>query len=368
MKENPIQTKSETFWPIFLKASLLSLALAAIMLIITAFGIGIWGFGKLNSFAKLANTSISELKTTIETGWNMPVSHTNYKKNILLLGLDSLESRPGSPALTDTIMLLSLDLKSGQISRISLPRDLWSSKYQTRINALYFYGQEKYPQEPQRFAQETIQDLTGVDIHHTIVISMDSVTKIIDILGGIEVYVEQGFTDTQFPRPNVDVTKVFNPKELYQTITFEEGAQHMNSERVLQFIRSRKAEDDQGTDLARSQRQQIVIYSIFEKLNNLHPLKDATILAELFRYYNNNYSRQFSIEEGIATIKTILPVRKNINFSSSSLSIYPEDKFGVITNPPTYKYSGEWVYEILDKEVFKKEILEKLNIPTEGQN
>lgn len=362
MKETQPASKSSTFWTILLKATLLSLAFATIMLFITALGVGIWGFSKLSNFAEQADTSVAELKNTLETGLETPVTHTNYKKNILLLGLDSLESRPGSPALTDTIILLSLDLKSGQISRISLPRDLWSSEYKTRINALYFYGQEKYPKEPQRFAKETIQDLTDVDIHHTIVISMDTVTQIIDILGGVKVDVQQGFTDTQFPKSNVDVSRVFDPDKLYETVTFNEGVQNMTGERVLQFIRSRKSGDDEGDDLARSQRQQLIISSTFEKLNNLNPLKNTQMLAELFKYYNSNYSSQFSIEEGVATIRAILPIREEITFTSSSLSVYPEDKLGVITNPPTYKYSGEWVYEIINEEKFKNEILEKLNL------
>jgi LCP family protein required for cell wall assembly len=360
MKET--NSKSETFWPIFLKASLLSLLFAIIMLAITAFGVGIWGFNKLNNFTKTADTSIAELKTTLKTGWNTQATHTDYKKNILLLGVDSLESRPGSPALTDTVMILSLNLKSGEISRISLPRDLWSEDYKTRINALYFYGQDKYPERPEQFAEEVVEDLTGVDVHHTIVISIESVTEIIDILGGIEIDVEHGFTDTQFPRSDVDVTKIFDPEKLYQTISFDKGIQKMDGERVQQFIRSRKSENDEGDDIARSERQQLVLYSILQTITNFDLLKNTETLAELYKYYNANFSQQFSVKEGISSIKAILPVRENLSFISNSISIYPEDKFGVITNPPTYKYSGEWVYEIRDRYAFRDEILEKLNI------
>ncbi|MBU1085877.1 LCP family protein [Patescibacteria group bacterium] len=359
---------SPTAGSIFLKATLLSLAFATIMLFITAFGVGIWGFNKLYNFAKLANTSIGELKTTFNIGWNSPVTKSNDKKNFLILGVDSLEARPGSPALTDTIILLSLDIKSGQISTIPLPRDLWSNKYLTRINALYYYGQDKYPSQPEKFAKETIEDLTGISIHHTIVVSINSVTDIIDILGGVEVDVKTGFTDSQFPRPNVDVTIVKDPAKLYQTVVFEEGKQNMDGERVLQFIRSRKSGDDQGHDLARAERQQLVISTLVKRFQNFELLRDEKTLAELYKYYHKNFAQQFSIEEGIATIREILPIKNSITFKNNSISVFPDDKNGVITNPPTYKYKGEWIYEIRDENNFKNEIQDKLNlIPSEQQ-
>ena len=355
-------TPTPTATSIFIKATILSLAFAFIMLFFTAIGVGIWGFNKLNNFAKLADTSVSKLKTTFESGWKFSVTNSNDKKNFLILGVDSLETRPGSPGLTDTIMLVSLDIKSGKISTIPLPRDLWSSKYLTRINALYFYGQEKYPTEPQKFVHETIEDLTGVTIHHTIVISIDSVADIVDMLGGVEVDVKTGFIDSQFPRPNVDVTVVTDPTKLYQTIVFAEGPQTMDGERVLQFIRSRKSGDDQGDDLARTERQQLVISALVKRFQNFELLKDEKTLAKLYKYYNKNFAKQFSVEEGIATIKKILPIRDSITFTSNALSVFPEDSNGVITNPPTYKYKGEWVYEIRDEDNFRSEIQDKLNL------
>ncbi len=352
---------------IFVKATLLSLAFALIMLFITALGIGVWGYNKLNNFAKLADTSIGELKTTFESGWNSPVTNSDNKKNFLILGVDSLVSRPGSPALTDTMMLLSLDIKTGKISTLPLPRDLWSSKYQTRINALYFYGQERFPTEPQKFVQETIQELTGVTIHHTVVISIDSVAEIIDMIGGVEIDVKTGFTDSQFPRSNVDVTVVKDPAKLYQTIVFEAGPQTMDGERVLQFIRSRKSGDDQGDDIARAERQQLVISALIKRSQNFELLKEEKTLAELYKYYNKNFSQQFSVQEGVATIRELLPVKSNISFNGHSLSVFPEDPNGVITNPPTYKHKGEWIYEIRDEDNFRNEIQDKLNVLPENQ-
>lgn len=354
--------KISTAKSIFFKATLLSLFFTFIMLFVTALVVGAWGFFKINNFAHLADTNLPELKTTLEEGWNKEVTQTNFKKNFLILGLDTLDTRPGSPALTDTILLLSLDLKTGEISSLPLPRDLWSQEFQTRINALYFYGQERYPEKPEEFAEQTISELAGIKIHHTIVLSMNAVAKIVDIFEGVEIDVEHGFTDTEFPVSNVNVTEVSDPKILYQTIIFEKGEQTMNGERVLQFIRSRKSGDNEGDDLARAKRQQLVISSLIKRVKSFSVLRDEKILAALYKFYDKDFSKQFSIQEGLATLKTIFPLRNSIEFSSGKLSVYPDSETGVITNPPTYKYKGEWVYEIIDINLFRSEVHQNLNL------
>ncbi len=354
--------KLPTAGKLFLKATLLSFVIAVIMLFVTAIGIAIWGFNKANNFAKQADTNLTELKDTIQESLETTPIATNSKKNILLLGVDTLNTRPNNPALTDTIMLISFDLKTGQVSTLSLPRDLWSEEYQTRINALYFYGKDKIPEKPEEFATQTISKLTGVPIHHTIILSLNTVADIIDILGGIEIDVQQGFVDSKFPRPDVDVTKVTNPELLYKTVEFKKGKQLMNSEQALEFIRSRKASNDQGTDNARSSRQQQVIDALINSIQALNPLKDTEKLAKLYKYYNQHFADQLSIQELITTLKTVLPIKEEVTFNKSLLSIYPENKFGVITNPPTYKYHGEWVYEITNLANFKEEVQTKLNL------
>lgn len=354
------EIKVPTAGMIFLKATLLSLVFALVLLFITAIGVGIFAYVKLQQFAHSAGTTVPELREIVSTGLNTQPDQTDNRKNILLLGLDTLEYRPGSPALTDTVMLASLDLGTGKVTTLSLPRDLWIADYQTRINALYFYGQERYPDEPERFPTEVIEQLVGIPIHHTIVLSFEEVAALIDTFGGIEIDVPTAFTDTQFPNPDVDVTQVSDPKILYQTISFETGLQTMSGEKALQYMRSRKSGDEEGTDIARGNRQQQVIEAVIQRVSQLHPTKDTQLLADLFALYRSTYDKQFPITQAIGTIKTLLPVKDSISFKSTAISIYPEDPQGVITNPPVQKYKGQWVYEIRNPELFAKEVQHKL--------
>ena len=346
---------------IFFKATLLSLLFALVMLVVTGLGVAFFGYYKLNQFAHSAGTSIPEFKTLVKTAIATPPKQTDGYKTILLLGVDSVANKPDSPELTDTMLLLSLNMKTGEINTLSLPRDLWAVAYQTRINALYEYGQEKYPQRPEQFPEEVISELTGIHIDHTVTLSLQTVAKIIDILGGIEVDVQESFTDTQFPREDVDIAKVTDPAQLYETLTFNSGVQKMDGTTVLKYIRSRKSADlSQGTDIARSERQQQVISALISRIKNFSPTKDMNVLAKLYVLYTDTFEQQFSKQEAISTLNYLRPHLETISLNSHTLSIYPENKNGVITNPPVSKYKGQWVYEIRDSKKFQTEVQAKL--------
>ena len=340
---------------IFIKATLLALSFAFVMLLITGVGIGIWGYTKVQTLFTESGISYQEMKTLVSEGLANEPKQTNGVTTVLLLGLDSLETRPGSPQLTDTIMLIFINYADGTISTLPLPRDIWSTEFKTKINALYFYGQERYPDEPERFSREVIAELTGTSIDYTVVITMDQVSTIIDTLGGVNVDVPHAFTDTQFPRSDVDVTQVTDPNLLYQTISFKTGPQILSGEQALQYMRSRKSGDDEGDDNARGARQQLIIQSLANTAQSKAVLTNLKLIGTLLRYYQETYSQYMSLSEGISIATKLFEQPEGISFVSRSLPILPENQDGVLINPPIKKYSV-WVYEIVDKTAFQNYI------------
>lgn len=354
---------SSNLFYLFLKTNLLALFFASIMLFMTAIAIGIWGYSKYQRFANTAEINIIELRKTLEKGWTQEPMATNGYKNILLLGVDSLTGRGNVPPLTDTMMLLTINLKTGQVNTLPFPRDLWSEKYQTKINALYFYGQERFPNKPEQFTEETLEELTGIEIHHTLVVSLDKLEELIDTVGGVTIDIPVGFTDDEFPRPNIDVTIERDPKILYQTVTFEPGNQTLSGERALQYIRSRHSEGDEGTDISRGARQQLVIKALVAQLMNFDQyLKQPELAGELYKFYDENFASAFSLEEAIATAKKLLPVRDQIELQSHQFSTTKEDPTnGLLDNPrPSYLYQNQWVYTIKNEANFKLAVQEML--------
>lgn len=347
---------------LFLKAQLFVLFFLSIFFGLTALGLGAIAYGKFRQFSSASGLSLTQAKDIVEQGWNQTPTSTNSRVNFLILGLDSLKTRGDVPPLTDTMMLVSLNLSNGQVNTLSFPRDLWHEGYQTRINALYFYGQERYPAHPEQFSKEVLSEMTGVPIHYTVVLSFEQVSQLIDLLGGVEIDVPTAFADESFPRTDVDVTVVKDPKLLYKTVSFAQGKQVMSGEKALEYMRSRKSGDDEGTDVARGARQQLVLDSVLAKLKQKDTLTNPQLLGSIYKYYEQNFAKIVGPSEAIALAKALYPVRNQITTTNHNISIYPDDEAGVIFHPEPRKYKGEWIYVIKDAQLFMSFVQDKLSI------
>jgi anionic cell wall polymer biosynthesis LytR-Cps2A-Psr (LCP) family protein len=169
MKNQTHWTKKKLFFLII--EIWLGVFILSVLSVVVALGVfyNTWWY-RFKLHAKLTDRTAIEL---VRTGLNTPVTQENGRKNILLLGTDALANREGDPVLTDTMILFSLNLTNGTLTAISLPRDLWSVEYKTKINSLYEYGKDRYPDEPERFPTEVITQMTNVPVHHTIVLSLE---------------------------------------------------------------------------------------------------------------------------------------------------------------------------------------------------
>ncbi len=347
---------------LFLKAQLFVLFFLFIFLALTALGLSAIAYGKFRQFSVTSGLSLNEVKQILDQGWQKEPVSSEGKINFLVLGLDSLKTRGDSPPLTDTMMMVSLNVNSGNINTITFPRDLWHEGYQTRINALYFYGQEKYRDNPEKFPTEVLSEMTGVPIHHTVVVSFEQVSEFIDLLGGVEVDVPTAFVDESFPRSDVDVTVVTDPKLLYKTVSFAQGKQIMTGEQALEYMRSRKSGDDEGTDIARGARQQLVLDSVLAKLRQKDTLTNPKLLGSIYQYYEQNFAKILSPSEMVSIGKALYPLRNQISTQSHNISIYPEDENGVIFHPEPRKHKGEWIYLVRDQGPFTSFVQNKLGL------
>ena len=323
---------------------------------------GFYLYQHTRPFWQVSELSPPGLYRLIKTEINQPPVSDDGKINFLLLGTDSLITRGDVPPLTDSIILLSFDLNSGNIRQLPLPRDLWLTEYKTKINALLAYGYERNPTNPSEFPTTVISELVGAPIHHTLIISLDSLEQLIDVLGGVEVTVEEAFTDDQFPRPDVDIKTVTDPQLLYQTVSFAAGLQVMSGERALQFIRSRHSAGNQGSDDARSIRQQQVFKAILTKISNLkYWWRNPAQLGRFYRWYLDTYQANLPISEIIRIGGQIIQNKHIPKLSATQLSIQAGQTQGVLVHPyPSRIYQNQWVYLISDVDKFKQEIDNKL--------
>ena len=186
--------------------------------------------------------------------------------NVLLIGIggEAHIVKEGND-LADSIMLVSLKPSTKQVALISIPRDLYVriGHFGThRINAAHDIGNTaNYPGDGPGLLADTVSQLTGQPIHAFVRIDFAAFEKIIDQLGGIDVYVHRPFYDYLFKDG------------------FQAGWQHMNGDRALRYARYRYVRGAEGNNFARELRQQQVIGAIRDRIHNLKPQEALKLVA-----------------------------------------------------------------------------------------
>lgn len=277
------------------------------------------------------------------------ISAIEGRTNILILGKGG--SGHEGPDLTDTILFASLKEKPAFISLISLPRDIWITQLRTKLNSVYYWGNQKQPpvqrtSGPEEtgggliLAKSTVEEVLGQPVQYGIVIDFSGFKEIIDVLGGIDVDVQNSFTDNDFPiagRENDLCGGDPTYRCRYESITFNKGLQKMGGETALKFVRSRHAEGDEGTDLARAARQEQVITAIKNKVLSREILLNLGKLVALKAAVLESIETDITPETAAILARWFLEGRENINSTVLSEEL--------LDNPPKLpKYDNLYVF------------------------
>jgi LCP family protein required for cell wall assembly len=178
--------------------------------------------------------------------------------NFLLIGSDK---RPGGSFRTDTMVVVVLWPKNGQVSMISIPRDLWiyiPTVGMQRINTAYQSGEiYGYGGGGPGLLRDAIAYNLGIRIDHTAMVEFDGFRRIVDTLGGVDVPVACSYTDWHLIDPSYDPYNENN----WSLYTVNAGVTHMDGDLALWYARSRQ----KSNDFDRGRRQQEVLRAIFAR-------------------------------------------------------------------------------------------------------
>ncbi len=164
--------------------------------------------------------------------------------NILLMGIDQRPDQDPDTARTDTLILLTIDPQSATAGMMSIPRDLYvplPNRGQDRINTAHVYG------GPQ-FAMQTVEYNFGIPVHHFARVNFNALVRLVDLVGGIDIYVSQDINDQAFP----------NDSYGYDPFAISAGWHHMDGATALKYARTRHG----SSDFERMRRQQQVIMAL----------------------------------------------------------------------------------------------------------
>ncbi len=229
------------------------------------------------------------------------------RTNILILGVGGGEHE--GAALTDTMLIVSINTSDGKISLLSLPRDIWSDMLRDKINTAYYYGEEKKSGGGLTLAQVTVEDITGLKIPYSIRLDFQAFVEIINVFGGIDINVPVAFTDPLYPIPGKEKeTCPGDPTNgcVYQEVHFDAGMQHMDGERALVYTRSRHAKGTQGSDFSRNTRQQEVLIALKNKIIRLKEWVSVPKIELLIDMYSQMIDTNMTLGEMAAVIRLYL--------------------------------------------------------------
>ncbi|MBR0151235.1 MAG: LCP family protein [Synergistaceae bacterium] len=238
--------------------------------------------------------------------------------NVLVVGLDNVEG--GSR--TDAIALAIFDSENPGLRIASIPRDsrvYIPGRSWDKINHAYVYGGIK-------LLRETLVNLTGMPIDYFVKVNYKSFPRIVDIVGGVDIYVEKRLHYNDYSG------KLF--------INIPAGNQHLDGKTALNYVRFRH---DPLGDIGRVQRQQKFIDTMMKKL------KTPTIITRIPAIVNELFD---SIDTDLAPLEAL----KLVQFANS----LPPDRIKMFMAPGrsgSYKNISYW---ILDNNAFSLQLAAKL--------
>lgn len=287
-------------------------------------------------------TPVTVVKFIFDTGADLKI--INGRTNVVLLGIAG--GVHDGADLTDTILVLSFAPTSRTLSMVSLPRDVWSDTLKDKINSAYHYGEEKQKGGGLILAKAIISDMVGLPIEYGLVLDFSRFQDIINLVGGVKVHVPIAFTDSEFPIPGKENDICGGDEKFacrYEQLHFDAGIQTMDGDRALKYVRSRHADGDEGTDFARSKRQQDVLVALKSRITVKEVLLNPQKMIQIYRAFDTATDTNMNLGELLTVGKIFVNVpQKNIARISIEDQLY---------SPPESWYENRYV--LIPKESFE---------------
>lgn len=174
------------------------------------------------------------------------------KKDAYTFLVGGLDTRtPDEDQNTDAIMISRVDLVSGSVRTVSVPRDLWAAYPDgewRKINGAYNLGIRERDHDWNVAAarlRDVIQLNFNLAIDAVVTTDLRNMPRVVDAIGGVTVNNPYAVRDEEYP------TIEYGTK----TVEYPEGEQRLNGQQALEFSRTRHQDGDDG----RIMRQHLVL-------------------------------------------------------------------------------------------------------------
>lgn len=207
---------------------------------------------------------------------------TSKPFNVLISGSDT---RGGfdENGRSDVIMIATVNPKTHTILLTSVPRDFYVTTACDAGDGCMQGALDKITHtgiHGTNTTKRTVEQLLGIEINYTFKVGFDTVTKLVDTLGGVDVYVEPGYA--------VHTT----------ALNVNEGVNHLYGEEALEYARERYAYTE--GDRQRTKNQQQVLMGIVKEATKPSVITNYAAIMDTIA---NTFSTTMSNEEITDLIK-----------------------------------------------------------------
>ena len=228
--------------------------------------------------------------------------------NIYISGIDTY-GPISTVARSDVNIIATINIKENKILLTNTPRDYYVQLHGTTGNKDKLTHAGVYGID---MSIKTLEDLYDTKIDYYFRVNFNSLIKIVDAIGGIDVYSDQ---------------------ELYLgKYYFNYGLNHCDGDKALRFARERKSYME--GDRHRGQNQQQVIEAIIKKVTKS---KDVNTYIKLLDTLQDSF--QTNIDKKMFNGFINLQVKNNYNWQVESIQANGYDSGNY-----TYSYPGQYLY------------------------
>ena len=213
--------------------------------------------------------------------------------NIALFGIDSRDK--DFTGLSDSIMVLSVNKKTGDIKLISIMRDSLvnlpdnnGKNYKpNKINSAYSRGGAPY-------AIKTLNQNFGLDIKEYATVNFYGMAEIIDAVGGIEIDVLEREIDSYHGLNSClrEQAQHLGIKDVEPLLVKKSGLQVLSGIQAVAWARIRSVSTDQGTsnDYGRTDRQRVVMEKLLNKALSMDVSKYPSLIKAILPHLQTSLS------------------------------------------------------------------------------
>lgn len=258
-----------------LKTVLISLGCFLGVLAIGLFGLYQWVVHSISPEG--GNPTINEIINT-------PTEYKGDVVNVLVCGIDYEEGRAytsdgSNDGMTDMIMYVNFDVANHKINMLQIPRDTYpGEEYKHgntgKINAVALYN------DGIGSLMELIHEQYKLPVDYYVTIDMQSLKEIVDLFGGIEVYIPQDIS--------------------YKGSTLEQGYRNLDGEAAEFFVRNRNYAQ---ADIARLDMQRYFYQGLFARIRTATVWDLAKLAPVALKYVETNIPMDELISMGVSFLQ-----------------------------------------------------------------